>query len=92
MARDDVVKNGCVDDPERIAYLAAYLSEVRRAMDDGVKVRGYFLWSLMDNFEWAEGYTKRFGIVHVDFQTLERTPKASAVWYRDVIRSRGFRT
>ena len=54
--------------------------------NQGVPLRGYFLWSFMDNFEWAEGYTKRFGIVHVDFDTLERTPKASAAWYSDLIR------
>jgi beta-glucosidase len=54
-------------------------------MDQGVDVRGYFQWSLMDNFEWARGYDKRFGLVHVDFETLERTPRDSAAWYHDVI-------
>jgi len=91
MASDDRVVDGRVEDPERIGYLADYLSQVRRAMDEGVKVRGYFLWSFLDNFEWAEGYTKRFGIVHVDFRTLDRTPKASAAWYGRVIREGGFR-
>ena len=82
--------DGKVNDPERIEYLAAYLAQVRKAMDEGVKVRGYFLWSFMDNFEWAEGYTKRFGIVHVDFDTRVRTPKASAHWYRDLIARNGY--
>ncbi len=86
MANEDQLVQGRVEDTKRIRYLASYLAQVRRAMDQGVKVRGYFLWSFMDNFEWAEGYTKRFGIVHVDFDTLERTPKASAAWYSDLIR------
>ncbi|MGR3435551.1 MAG: GH1 family beta-glucosidase [Shimia sp.] len=77
MAAPDVVANGKVDDPHRIAYLAAHLAQVRRAIDDGVPVRGYYAWSLLDNYEWALGYDKRFGLVHVDFDTLERTPKAS---------------
>ncbi len=89
-AFDDVLKDGAVEDHRRIAYLQHYLAEVRRAMDDGVKVKGYFVWTLMDNFEWAEGYTKRFGIVYTDFSTLERTPKASAYWYRDMIKANGF--
>jgi beta-glucosidase len=59
-------------------------------MDDGVKVKGYFQWSLMDNFEWAEGYTSRWGIVHVDFASLARTSKASAYWYRDLIAAGGY--
>ncbi len=90
MANEDHVVEGRVDDPERIDYLAGYLAQVRRAMDQGVKVKGYFLWSFLDNFEWAEGYTKRFGIVHVDFDTLERTPKASAEWYSRIIREGGY--
>ncbi len=89
-SREDVLVDGKVNDPERIEYLAAYLAQVRKAMDEGVKVRGYFLWSFMDNFEWAEGYTKRFGIVHVDFDTRVRTPKASAHWYRDLIARNGY--
>jgi beta-glucosidase len=90
MANEDHVVDGRVDDPERIDYLAGYLAQVRRAMDQGVKVKGYFLWSFLDNFEWAEGYTKRFGIVHVDFDTLRRTPKASAEWYSRIIREGGY--
>ena len=89
MSNQDTVVNGEVKDPERIAYLAAYLAQVRRAMDEGVKVKGYFLWSFMDNFEWAEGYTQQFGLVHVDFATLQRTPKASAYWYQNLIESGG---
>ena len=61
----------------------------RRAMARGVDVRGYFAWSLMDNLEWSAGFTKRFGLVHVDFETLVRTPKSSAEWYREVIRTNG---
>ncbi|MEU6460854.1 GH1 family beta-glucosidase [Streptomyces sp. NPDC046976] len=72
---------GRVHDPERIAYLRAHLAEVERAIADGADVRGYYLWSLMDNFEWAYGYGKRFGAVYVDYATLERTPKSSAHWY-----------
>ena len=72
-------------DPERQAYLDEHLAAVGRAVDDGVPVRGYFVWSLLDNFEWAEGYWKRFGIVYVDFPTLERVPKGSYYWYRDFI-------
>ena len=62
---------------------------MRDAIDEGVDVAGYYQWSLMDNFEWARGYDKRFGIVHVDFDTLERTPRDSALWYRDVIKANG---
>ncbi|MBT2364508.1 beta-glucosidase [Streptomyces sp. ISL-10] len=76
---------GEVKDPERVAYLRAHLTAVHRAIEDGADVRGYFLWSLLDNFEWAYGYSKRFGIVHVDFATQRRTFKDSAHWYADVI-------
>jgi beta-glucosidase len=77
--------DGAIHDVDRIRYLDAYLSEVAAAMADGVPVRGYFVWSLLDNFEWAEGYSKRFGLVFVDYPTLERIPKDSFYWYRDAI-------
>ena len=73
--------DGRVHDPERIAYLNGHLSAVHRAIADGADVRGYYLWSLMDNFEWAYGYEKRFGAVYVDYATQVRTPKSSAHWY-----------
>lgn len=76
---------GEVHDPERIAYLRSHLDAVHRAIADGADVRGYFLWSLLDNFEWAYGYGKRFGMVHVDFASQRRTPKDSARWYAGVI-------
>ncbi|MFV2101331.1 GH1 family beta-glucosidase [Micromonospora sp. LOL_024] len=85
-AYDDVPDAvGRVPDPDRIAYLDAHLRAVRAAIDDGVEVTGYFVWSLLDNWEWAEGFTKRFGLVHVDFDTGHRTPKASYAWLREVI-------
>lgn len=77
MANADHMHAGAVDDSARIAYLAAHLDQVKRAIDEGVPVRGYFVWSLLDNYEWALGYGKRFGLVHVDFETQTRTPKAS---------------
>ena len=77
----DRLVDGRVDDPERVAFLDAYLRAVHAAMAEGVDVRGVFVWSLLDNFEWAYGYDKRFGLVHVDYDTLRRTPKASAHWY-----------
>jgi beta-glucosidase len=84
-----VTENGCSarDEPgrpdlERIAYLDGHLRALHRAVEAGVDVRGYFVWSLLDNFEWAEGYDQRFGLVHVDFATQERTPKASYHWLR----------
>ncbi len=81
--------NGRIDDPLRVDYFRTHLLAAREAMRQGVNLRGYYAWSFMDNFEWSLGYSKRFGIVHVDYTTLERTPKASAHFYRDVIRSRG---
>ena len=77
--------DGQVHDARRIAYLDGYLRALQRAREQGVDVRGYFLWSLLDNFEWAEGYSQRFGLVHVDFATQRRTPKDSFRWYADVI-------
>ena len=88
-AYDDPVVDGRCADPRRIEYLDQHLRALRAAMDAGVDVRGYYQWSLMDNFEWALGYDKRFGLVHVDFETLERTPRDSAFWYRDVIVANG---
>jgi beta-glucosidase len=78
-----------LDDPLRVAYLRDHLRAVRGAIEDGVDVRGYYAWSLLDNFEWGHGYTKRFGIVHVDLETQRRTMKASARLYADVIRTNG---
>ncbi|MGW6025715.1 GH1 family beta-glucosidase [Streptomyces sp. NPDC055099] len=78
---------GRVHDPERIAYLHGHLAAVRRAITDGADVRGYYLWSLMDNFEWSYGYSKRFGAVYVDYETQARTPKSSAHWYAGVASS-----
>jgi beta-glucosidase len=86
---DWVDLDGNVHDPQRIDYLRRYLREVRRAITDGVDIKGYFVWSLLDNFEWGEGFSKRFGLVHVDYATQKRTIKDSACWYRDLIGSNG---
>ncbi|QPM89718.1 GH1 family beta-glucosidase [Pseudooceanicola algae] len=77
MANNDTLVEGKVADPERLAYVEAHLAMVEKAIADGVPVKGYFLWSLLDNYEWALGYEKRFGLVHVDFDTMVRTPKDS---------------
>ena len=77
LAAPDLAKDGEVNDPERIDYLRRHVDCARRAMAEGVNLKGYFVWSLLDNYEWALGYEKRFGIVHVDFDSLARTPKAS---------------
>jgi beta-glucosidase len=82
---DTIGPDGRCHDPDRVAYLDGHLRAVHRAIADGVDVRGYFVWSLLDNFEWAEGFTKRFGLVHVDFDTQRRTQKTSYAWYRDVV-------
>ncbi|WAB84182.1 GH1 family beta-glucosidase [Microcella daejeonensis] len=84
----DEVVDGRVDDPLRIDYLRRHFTAAHRAMQRGVDLRGYQVWSLMDNFEWAYGYTKRFGIVHVDYESLERTVKQSGHWYSELIRTR----
>ncbi len=88
MARADAIENGSVHDPERIAFVQSHLAALLEAMHQGVDVRGYFLWSLLDNFEWNSGYSKRFGIVHVDYATQQRTLKESALWYRDFLARR----
>ena len=82
---DVVAPDGTVDDQPRIRYLDGHLRALHEAITAGVDVRGYLTWSLIDNFEWAEGYSQRFGIVHVNFATQQRTPKASFSWYRDLI-------
>ncbi len=84
---DEVGEDGAIDDGQRIEYIESHLRAVRAAMDAGVDIRGYFVWSLLDNFEWAYGYRPRFGLVRVDFDTMARTPKRSAYWYRDLIRA-----
>jgi beta-glucosidase len=80
---------GRVMDPERIAFLDAHLRALHAAIGRGVDVRGYLVWTIIDNFEWAEGYSKRFGLVYVHYPTLERIPKQSARWYREVIHRNG---
>jgi beta-glucosidase len=84
-AYTDQRTNGLVDDPARASYIERHIDAIGRAMSDGVPVDGYFVWSLLDNFEWSRGYSQRFGIVYVDFETLERVPKSSYRWYRDFI-------
>jgi beta-glucosidase len=81
--------DGEVDDPRRTAYLRAHISAVRDALAAGVDVRAYFVWSLLDNFEWSYGYSKRFGIVRVDFGTGKRVVKASGHWYRRIVEANG---
>lgn len=88
-AYNDKLIDGKVDDQSRIDFFHSYLSSVHEAIQNGVDVEGYFMWSLMDNFEWASGYSKRFGIHYVDFETLKRMPKSSAHWYAGVIKNNG---
>ena len=80
-------EDGEVHDPDRVAYLDAHLRACHRAIEGGVPLRGYFVWSVFDNFEWACGYSRRFGIVHVDYDTQARTPKDSAGFYSRVLRT-----
>jgi len=86
---DTVSADGRVRDPDRRAYLDQHVRAVHRAIQDGVDLRGYLAWSLLDNFEWAEGYAMRFGLVHVDFETQRRTVKDSGHWYGDLARRNG---
>ena len=85
----DEKTNGAVHDPDRVEYLRSHFAAAQRAIRDGVDLRGYFVWSLLDNFEWAYGFSKRFGLIHVDYETLERTPKDSARFYAQVTRANG---
>jgi beta-glucosidase len=82
---DDMTPDARVEDRNRVDYMRSHISHAKRAIDQGVDLRGYFAWSLLDNFEWAFGFTKRFGLVHVDFETQVRTQKQSAAWYRELI-------
>ncbi|HUX82111.1 MAG TPA: GH1 family beta-glucosidase [Halothiobacillus sp.] len=81
----DVITNGHIHDAQRINYIARHISAIGEAMRQGVHIQGYMVWSLLDNFEWASGYQKRFGIIHVDYETQQRTLKDSALWYRDFL-------
>jgi beta-glucosidase len=85
MANADRLSNGAVDDQTRIDYINQHMAQVQRAMSEGVPLQGYMLWSLLDNYEWALGYEKRFGLVHVDFDTMERTPKQSYLSLKDAL-------
>ncbi len=87
-AYKDEIIDGRIADPDRIRYLGSHIAALADALETGVDVRGYFVWSLLDNFEWADGYSKRFGIVHVDYATQRRTVKDSALWYRDFLLGR----
>ena len=83
---DDVLTpDGHIEDTDRVMYVRNHLTHLHRAATEGYPIKGYFLWSLLDNFEWADGYSKRFGLHYVDFKTQVRTPKLSAAWYREVI-------
>jgi beta-glucosidase len=86
---DWVSLDGKVHDPQRIDFLNRYLREYKRAAKDGVDAKGYFCWSLMDNFEWAEGYNERFGLIYTNYQTQERIIKDSGFWYKSVIENNG---
>jgi len=86
---DELGPDGVVHDADRIDYLRGHIGAVHDAIERGVDVRGYYAWSLMDNFEWAFGLSRRFGIVHVDYDSLVRTPKDSFHWYRGVIAANG---
>jgi len=87
---DDVLAaDGEVYDTDRVMYLNAYIAQLQRGVSEGVPVRGYFCWSLLDNYEWADGYEKRFGITYVDFKTQKRTPKLSAKFYKNLIARNG---
>ena len=88
-AQDHSDANGFVQDRERVAYLRRHLIAAHDALEAGANLKGYFVWSLMDNFEWTSGYRPRFGIIHVDYDTQKRTPKLSAHWYSDVIAQNG---
>jgi beta-glucosidase len=84
--KDEVNSNGEINDEKRVKYLRDYIGQVLRAKEEGMKINGYFLWSLLDNFEWSEGFAPRFGIVHVNYKNQKRTIKNSGYWYSDFIK------
>ena len=86
---DQIGPSGRVEDGDRIAYLRDHMLAARKAIDEGCNVKGWMVWTLLDNFEWAEGYRRHFGLVQVDRKTMQRTPKASYDWYTKVIRRNG---
>ena len=89
MAHDDLVSDeAAAGDPQRVDYFAGHLGQVERLCAEGVPVKGYFAWSLLNNCEWAIGYSKRFGIVHVDYATMKRTPKDSYLAWHETLRNR----
>ena len=88
--RDYLDPEGRCHDPERVDFLRGHLREAHRALADGVPLAGYFVWSLLDNFEWDSGYRERFGLTYVDYPTQRRVPKTSFGWYREVIKASGF--
>jgi beta-glucosidase len=87
---DNVTKDDKIQDDDRIAFLRDHIATAYRAIKDGVRLKGYFVWTIIDNFEWSEGYSMRFGLVHTNYQTLKRTPKKSFYWYKQVIVNNGF--
>lgn len=89
--QDLVCQDGVVQDDDRIAFLRDHLVSAHRALQEGVNLKGYFVWSLLDNFEWSRGYSKRFGLISVDFQTQKRTPKKSFYWYQEIIAANALR-
>jgi len=89
VATNDKIVNGAVNDQDRIDYLNGYITEAHKAIQDGINLKGYFIWSFIDNFEWVLGYSKRFGLHYVDFKTGKRIPKKSAYWLKKVIQNNG---
>lgn len=87
---DFIMSDGEIHDPQRIEFMKSYLLELHRAIEEGVPVLGYMYWSIMDNFEWAEGYDKRFGLIYIDYTKQVRIMKDSAYWYAKVIQTNGF--
>jgi beta-glucosidase len=85
----DVLQAGQVHDPLRVSFLEGYMDAAARAIEDGVNLKGYFIWSLMDNFEWNQGYSKRFGLVYVDHVTQQRVIKDSGTWVKELLRAQG---
>ena len=88
--RDHLNGDQSVDDPQRVAYLRNHIQAVAQSIERGAPLRGYFVWSLIDNFEWAEGYSKRFGVVYVDYETQQRIVKDSGKWLAETIARNGF--